>query len=57
MATTMEKGTLFNPETVKDLFSKVSGKSSIAKLSKSMPVAFNGNEIFVFIINFCKTVK
>lgn len=48
MATTMEKGTLFNPETVKDLFSKVSGRSSIAKLSKSMPVAFNGNEIFVF---------
>lgn len=45
---TMTKGTLFNPETVKDLFTKVSGRSSIAKLSKSIPVAFNGNEIFVF---------
>lgn len=48
MAEIMTKGTLFNPETVRDLFTKVSGKSSIAKLSKSMPVAFNGNEIFVF---------
>lgn len=45
---TTKKGTLFNPETVRDLFTKVSGRSSIAKLSKSMPVAFNGNEIFVF---------
>jgi HK97 family phage major capsid protein len=44
----MTKGTLFNPETVKDLFSKVSGRSSIAKLSSSIPVAFNGNEIFTF---------
>lgn len=48
MAEIMTKGTLFNPETVRDLFTKVSGKSSIAKLSRSMPVAFNGNEIFVF---------
>jgi HK97 family phage major capsid protein len=48
MAETMTKGTLFNPETVKDLFSKVSGRSSIAKLSSSIPVAFNGNEIFTF---------
>lgn len=47
-AKTMKKGTLFSPETVKDLFTKVSGRSSIAKLSKNMPVAFNGSEIFVF---------
>lgn len=48
MAETLKKGTLFAPETVKDLFSKVAGKSSLAKLSASTPVAFNGNEIFVF---------
>jgi hypothetical protein len=48
MTDTLTKGTLFNPETVKDLFSKVAGKSSIAKLSGTIPVAFNGNEIFTF---------
>ena len=45
---TLQKGELFAPETVKDLFSKVAGKSSLAKLSGTMPVSFNGNEIFVF---------
>lgn len=48
MATTLQKGELFAPETVKDLFSKVGGKSSIAKLCGATPVAFNGNEIFTF---------
>lgn len=48
MAETLKKGTLFAQETVKDLFSKVAGKSSIAKLSAQIPVAFNGNEIFTF---------
>lgn len=48
MPEALKKGTLFAPETVKDLFSKVAGKSSLAKLSASTPVAFNGNEIFVF---------
>ena len=45
---TLTKGELFAPETVKDLFNKVAGKSSIAKLAKSQPIAFNGNEIFIF---------
>lgn len=44
----LKKGTMFAPETVKDLFSKVTGKSSLAKLSGTIPVAFNGNEIFTF---------
>lgn len=44
----LKKGELFAPETVADLFSKVSGKSTIAKLAGTMPVAFNGNEIFTF---------
>lgn len=48
MATTLQKGELFAPETVKDLFNKVRGKSSIAKLCGATPVAFNGNEIFTF---------
>lgn len=45
---TLQKGELFSAETVKDLFSKVSGKSSLAKLAGTMPVSFNGNEIFTF---------
>ena len=48
MAETLKKGTMFAPETVKDLFAKVAGKSSLAKLAASIPVAFNGNEIFTF---------
>ena len=48
MAETLKKGTMFASETVKDLFAKVAGKSSLAKLADSIPVAFNGNEIFTF---------
>lgn len=48
MATVLTKGELFHPETVKDLFNKVSGHSSLAKLSGTMPIPFNGSEIFVF---------
>lgn len=44
----LQRGELFAPETVKDLFSKVSGRSSLAKLAGTMPVSFNGNELFVF---------
>ncbi|MGM9628410.1 MAG: phage major capsid protein [Faecousia sp.] len=48
MADTVSKGTLFPEEIVKDLFNRVKGKSSLAVLSEKIPVAFNGNEIFVF---------
>ncbi len=48
MAGTLTKGELFAPETVADLFSKVSGKSSLAKLAGTMPIPFNGAEIFTF---------
>lgn len=48
MAEAMKRGELFAPEIVSDLFSKVAGKSSIAKLAGTMPVAFNGNEMFIF---------
>lgn len=42
------KGTMFPEEVVADLFSKVTGKSSLAALCTQVPVAFNGNDIFVF---------
>lgn len=44
----MKKGELFAPEIVTDLFNKVAGKSTLAKLSGTMPIAFNGAEIFTF---------
>ena len=48
MATLLEKGTYFSEDLVKDLFNKVGGHSSLAKLSAQMPVSFVGNEIFTF---------
>lgn len=48
MATTATRGSLFAPETVKDLINKVSGRSSLAKLSKNTPIPFNGVEMFTF---------
>ena len=48
MATTLTKGELFAPETVSDLFNKVAGKSSLAKLAGTMPIPFNGADIFTF---------
>lgn len=47
-AETLTRGELFSPETVKDLFSKVSGHSTLAKLAGSIPIPFNGSEIFTF---------
>lgn len=46
--TVLSKGNLFDPELVKDLVNKVNGKSSLAKLSKSVPVPFNGRKEFTF---------
>ena len=48
MADILSKGTLFPAEVVSDLFNSVKGKSSLVTLSKQIPVAFNGNDIFVF---------
>lgn len=45
---TLERGTLFDPVLVSDLVSKVSGKSSIAVLSKQKPIPFNGQKEFTF---------
>lgn len=43
-----EKKTLFNEVLVKDLISKVRGKSTLAKLTAQTPVPFNGMREFVF---------
>lgn len=40
--------TLFDPQLVADLMSKVKGKSSLAALSQQIPLAFVGNKEFVF---------
>ena len=39
---------LFPPELTNDMMSLVRGKSSLARLSGSVPVAFTGNTIFTF---------
>ena len=48
MAETLQMKTLFDPELVTGMFDKVKGKSSLAKLSSQMPIAFTGSEIFTF---------
>ena len=44
----LQAGTLFKPELVTELFSKVQGASVLAKLSGQTPIPFNGTEQFVF---------
>lgn len=48
MANPLNRGELFAPDVVEDLFNKVVGKSSLAILSNQRPIAFNGNEFFTF---------
>ena len=47
----LSKGTLFDPELVTDLINKVKGKSSLAILSKQVPVPFNGSKEFTFTLD------
>lgn len=51
MATETSRGTLFDPVLVKDLMNKVKGKSSLAVLSKTEPIPFNGSKEFVFTMD------
>ena len=51
MATQLSKGNLFDPVLVKDLISKVKGKSSIAVLSAQEPIPFNGRKEFTFTMD------
>lgn len=48
MAATLEKGTLFPASLVTEMYSKVKGKSSIAKLCAQTPIPFNGSQIMTF---------
>lgn len=48
MANPLNRGELFAPDVVEDLFNKVVGKSSLAILSDQRPIAFNGSEFFTF---------
>lgn len=45
---TLQAGTFFKPELIKDLFSKVQGKSVLASLSQQTPIPFNGTEQMIF---------
>ncbi|MDO5016544.1 MAG: phage major capsid protein [Eubacteriales bacterium] len=47
----LSRGELFPEELIEGLFSKVTGKSSLAKLSGQIPIAFNGNEFFTFTMD------
>lgn len=47
----LNKGTLFDPTLVTDLISKVTGKSSIARLSVQKPIPFNGEKVFIFTMD------
>lgn len=48
MGATLERGTLLPPAVTDRLFSTVRGKSSLARLSASEPIPFNGETVFTF---------
>ncbi|HEM4100281.1 TPA: phage major capsid protein [Streptococcus suis] len=45
---TLRSGDMFPEQTVKDIFSKVKGHSTLAKLSTQEPIPFTGTDTFVF---------
>lgn len=49
MAITMS--TNFPPEVVSGIFSKVKGHSSLVRLANQIPIAFTGNDVFVFSLD------
>lgn len=49
--TKTSSGTLFNPVLVAEMFSKVKGHSSLAKLSGATPMPFAGTDTFVFTMD------
>ena len=48
MGTITTTGTVFKPTLVKDLFNKVKGHSTLAKLSASDPMPFSGIDVMTF---------
>lgn len=51
MATKTTSSTLFRPELAQEIFSKVKGHSTLAKLCGSTPMPFAGTETFVFTMD------
>ena len=45
---TLQSGDMFPVQTVQDIFSKVKGHSTLAKLTTQEPIPFTGTETFVF---------
>lgn len=51
MGDILTRGTLLPPVVTNELFSKVKGKSSVARLSGSEPIPFNGETVFTFSLD------
>jgi len=51
MGDTLTRGNLLPTVVTNELFSKVKGKSSLAKLSASEPIPFNGETVFTFSLD------
>lgn len=51
MGDILTRGTLLPPVVTNELFSKVKGKSSLARLSGSEPIPFNGETVFTFSLD------
>ena len=45
---TVKMGSLFPAELVREMYSKVKGHSSLAKIANADPIAFTGTDVFVF---------
>lgn len=54
MANVLSKGSLLPPVVTNEMLNFVKGKSSLARLSQSEPMPFNGKELFTF--NFDKEI-
>lgn len=48
MATKTTSSTLFRPELTQEIFNKVKGHSTLAKLSGTVPMPFAGTETFFY---------
>lgn len=48
MGDTISRGSLFPAQLTNELFNMARGKSSLARLSNSEPIPFNGKEVFTF---------
>lgn len=51
MGNTISRGELMPAEVTSEMFNKVRGKSSLAELSASEPIPFNGKSVFTFSLD------